>query len=149
MIQRIQSIWLALAAAASFCLLIFPFAELSGNTAQMNMLSDGFFDLNDDIILMVSALAIGVLSLITIFLFKNRKVQSRVGRLALICSILCIVLLGIYLFQEYNLYTEAVGSDIAFRFGIVLPFLSLLFISLGLRGITKDDKLVKSMDRLR
>lgn len=149
MIQRIQSIWLGLAAAASFCLLLFPFAELGGNTTQMNFLSDGFFELKDDIILMVSGLAIGVLSLVAIFLFKNRKVQGKIGRLALVCNIICVVLIGIYLYQEYNLYTESVGSDIAFRFGIILPFLTLLFISLGLRGISKDEKLVKSMDRLR
>ena len=33
--------------------------------------------------------------------------------------------------------------------GTVLPFISMVFLILALQGIRKDDKLIKSLDRLR
>jgi len=44
------------------------------------------------------------------------------------------------------------GSTIAIQenyFGLAMPFLAILFAALANRFISKDNKIVKSMDRLR
>ena len=44
---------------------------------------------------------------------------------------------------------DANTHDINEELGVALPVLFLVFAALAQRGIMKDEKLVKSMDRLR
>ena len=71
MIQRIQSVWLLLAAACAFA--GFKFSYYSGvktNDAKL-------YELNatSTSLLMIGTIAVGALALITIFLYKKRKLQ--------------------------------------------------------------------------
>jgi predicted Co/Zn/Cd cation transporter (cation efflux family) len=65
---------------------------------------------------------------------------------ALILNIGGLVFAIYYLTQNL---TEAGRAAIEFAFGGAFPLLSILFCFLAYRFIRKDDKLVKSMDRLR
>ncbi len=86
-----------------------------------------------------------LLSIIAIFLFKNRKIQLTVAIMVIILSaglIIASASYGIYLTGNFKM-------KISPEIQMVLPFLILLFSVLAFRGILKDDRLVKSYDRLR
>lgn len=141
MIQRIQSVWLILAAAAS--LLTLKFSFYSGN-----IIKDGqpkaFSQLvaTDSMLLTITTVATGLLALVTTFLYKNRTLQSRLCLVALLLSCLNLVLFYI----EVKKFVPLEGNyDLTAVIAIVVP----LFIILAIRGIYRDQKLVKSLDRLR
>jgi len=82
---------------------------------------------------------------ITIFSFRNRKIQLKF-------SISVIVLSGmLILTSAYCIYFVIAEYNARFKpgFKMIIPFLMLIFAILAYRGIKKDDILVKSYDRLR
>ena len=85
-----------------------------------------------------------VLSLWTIFMFKTRIRQVNVNRLNIVINFL---LLGIMVFVLLNLPGENDFSEKGI--GPFLPIISIVFLSLANKAILKDERLVKSVDRLR
>ena len=70
MIQRIQSIWLLIVALAAFATYTL--------TLYIGKLADGtekVLQLADDFLLVIIIIALGMLAIICMFLFKNRKLQ--------------------------------------------------------------------------
>lgn len=135
MLQRIQSLWLLAAAVCSFLTLKFEFyagTDLMGQAARLSA--------QTNILLMIMAVVTGVTSLIAIFLYKQRKLQARVTGIGLVISIIFITLL----FLQFKFFsTGTISLWCVFYFAI--PTL-LIF---AIRGILKDEKLIKSMDKLR
>ena len=142
MIQRIQSIFLFLASAASFGLFGLPFANTEEAVVNSEIFKDQAFNLFDDTGILALFCAAGGLALIAIFLFKNRVLQSRIAQLVLLVTIIGIGWTA-YVFSQEK--TDTVNLD----FGLALPLLTLVFTFLAFRNIKKDEKLVQSMDRLR
>lgn len=141
MIQRIQSVWLLLAAAASFLTLKFSF--YSGNIMREGQ-PKAFSKLvgTNDILLTISIVATGLLALVAIFLYKNRKLQMRLCLIALLLSCLNLVLFYI----QIKKFVPLEGNyDLTAAIAIAVPVL----IIFAIRGINRDQKLVKSLDRLR
>jgi len=146
MIQRIQSIFLLLAAGAAFSLFAFPFATTSEAVQASGIFADASYTLQDNIALLALFCLAGGLAFISIFLFNNRKNQLLVGRLAIIANIIGLVLALILFMQDRDNLGAATPNDGA---GLFMPFVFLLFGLLALRYINKDEKTVRSMDRLR
>lgn len=144
MIQRIQSIFLLLAAGASLGLFGLPLASGKA-TAQNALLADGVFNLNDHIGLMIAFAGAGALALIALLLFKNRPLQLRLSLISL------LFVLGGIGFGAYLLFTQAGEAIDALNIGLgtFLPLLAIILILMANRFIKKDEKLVRSMDRLR
>lgn len=141
MIQRIQSIWLlivALTAFATYTLKLYS-GRLADGTVREFLLADNF-------LLVILIIALGVLAILCIFLYKNRKLQFRLSVLGVIFSIafLFIEYLKVEEFKETNKTLS--GS---YQIGALLPIIMIIFFILAARGIYKDEKLVKSLDRLR
>ena len=90
MIQRIQTIWLLLAAAAAFLTLKFSF--YSGNIIVEGAKTFQNLTARSQIVLTILSAGVGLAALITIFLYKNRKQQMRIILLALLVSLVNIVL---------------------------------------------------------
>jgi peptidoglycan/LPS O-acetylase OafA/YrhL len=88
---------------------------------------------------------IPALSLVTILLFKNRKIQLWFS-LSLIIIVVGLIIISI-------LYSSIVitqyDANIIPGFKIIIPVMLLVFALLAYRGIRKDDRLIKSFDRLR
>jgi Domain of unknown function (DUF4293) len=140
MIQRIQSIWLLLASVAAFLTLKVPF--FSGNQLDTVTNTKQFVLLNamSSIWLLILAVAVGVASLVALFLFKDRKRQ-----LLVVSAIAVVALLNIVLyFSETKHFAE--GN---INLTSLLAFSIPLWLALALRGIWKDEQLVKSTNRLR
>jgi hypothetical protein len=95
-----------------------------------------------NLLLLILTSGVGIASLIAIFLYKNRKMQFRIALITLLVSLLN---LGIY-FSEAQKFVPGEGKyDLTAVFAIFIPI--LLFFAI--RGIRRDEKLVKSLDRLR
>jgi len=139
MLQRIQTIWLLLAFLCGFLTLKFSF--FSGNKLDANNVS-AFTKLiaSSNIIILILTVAVFIAAVIAIFLFKNRKLQLRIILVTFLVSLLNIFLY----YRETQKFVNGEYSITAIL-AIAIP----VFLLLATRGVYKDEKLVKSMDRLR
>ena len=136
MIQRIQTIYMLLVAAiAGGLTFVFGLYTLEDGAAVFA---------KDEPLYLGLFMASAVLALITIFLFKNRKLQFVLNRLNIILN---LILLGIFVYRMLNLSGESELSEKGI--GIILPIISIVLLVLANRAIKKDEDLVKSVDRLR
>ncbi len=150
MIQRIQSLWLLLAAICAFLSLKFSFYTgnilLNDQVVLRNLTGLGLTGDTADVqpainfISLLLIAAAGIIALLSIFLYGNRKLQLRIAIVSLIIAILAVV----YLFIKTKDFTTGTLSLTS-----VFAFLAPVFAFLAVRGISKDEKLVRSMDRLR
>lgn len=146
MIQRIQSIFLLLASAASFALYGVPFASTPRETMDNEIFADQVFNLQDHLGLIIFFTLSGALALVAIFLFRNRRLQMRLTIFTVVALIVGIAFGLIYYLQNTGGLGDVTVND---RIGMYLPIVALIFTLLAYRYINKDEKLVKSMDRLR
>lgn len=132
MIQRIQSLYLLIAAV------------VSGGLSQV--FSTGFDAIGviNNPYIYESLVVSGIFSLIIIFIFKNRKLQFVLGRLNILLN---IILLGVFVYLALNISGEALVSEKGI--GRIIPLISIVFLVLANKAIKKDEELVKSVDRLR
>lgn len=143
MIQRIQSVWLLLAALCGF--LVLTDAPIFKATLANNVVRN--LSANDSLLLFALIIGIACLSLIGIFLFKKRPTQIRLCIIGIILSIVAVVL-EVKNVEDYKTATPGLVKG-AYQLGALLPILMIIFLILAARGIYKDQKLVKSLDRLR
>ena len=138
MIQRIQSVWLLLAAIFDAVTFRFPF--FTGD--WMKDALPAVIDLNARTTTGLTALSIadGALAFVTIFLFNNRKLQLKLTYLGLFLTALLITL---YFLEMGHFSQGSIALWCIFHFGILASYI------LAARGILKDEKLIRSMDRLR
>lgn len=90
--------------------------------------------------------ALAVIALLTVFLYQNRKLQLRLTGFAML-----LLGLGVYALYAYSLqraYFNPTGTT-AFQATVYVPIAILLLLLLAYRGILNDEKLIRSMDRLR
>ena len=143
MIQRIQSIYLLLASTVSGGLIfVFDLWEnLKGEIFVLDLFS------RESILLKVVPLLFilsSIISIVTIFLFNNRKLQFVIGRIIILIN---LFLLGLLIYVSLTLPGEVSISEKGI--GMFLPILAILLIVLANKAIKKDEDLVKSVDRLR
>ena len=136
MIQRIQTLYLLIAFGISAGL-IFVFDLYTD-------INQGLVFAKDNYLYLGLFLGSALLSLISIFSFKNRKFQFVLGRLNIILN---FILLGVFVYQSLSLSGETLVSEKGI--GMILPIFSIVFLVLANKAIKKDEDLVKSVDRLR
>jgi hypothetical protein len=155
MLQRIQSIYLLLACLALYALFLFPFAHnvyVDGKPASITV-TGVFEDVNGArtqtqffVALTVATVIIGLIPLAIIFFYKNRKRQIALSYSA----ILVIIGYSFWMAQTVKSVMGSIQLDTHnWGIGLFLTSLSLLFIIMAAKAIQRDEKLVKSADRLR
>ncbi len=137
MIQRIQTIWLFLAAVCVF--LTLTLSTYFGT--NKDLIPSSFLNGLDTLPLIFTTFATGIVALISIFLYKNRKQQLRFTLLGLLLQ---VVLMFLY-YREIETY---VGKG-NFSISAVLHIAVLLFFILAAQGMRSDDKLIRDSNRLR
>ena len=135
MLQRIQSVYLLLAAICSGGL-----SQVLSLTAVGSNVEYAF----DSLEYMILFLASAALSLIAVFLFKTRQTQFVLGRLNIILN---LILLGLFIYRLLTLSGETANSEKGI--GLLLPIVSIVLLVFANKAIKKDEALVKSVDRLR
>ncbi|MDB5227144.1 MAG: hypothetical protein JWN78_1337 [Bacteroidota bacterium] len=136
MIQRIQSVYLFLAALAAIVFLFVSFGKIQMNGSiiiMKGMMRDDFSFLCG---------VISAVSFLSIFLFNKRKVQMKTVLLSILLS---FGLIGL------SVYAIVLHQKDHYQFGpaVIFPLFVLIFNFLAYKGIKHDENLVKSMDRLR
>lgn len=141
MIQRIQTVWLALAAICGFAMARVPLftATLADKTSRTFLATES---------LLTFALVIGIacLSLVLIFLYKNRPTQYK---LAITGGLLSAAVIALQVYSVENFKKSINIVQGTYQWGGLLPIAMMIFLFMAARHIRKDEKLVKSLDRLR
>ena len=136
MIQRIQTLWLLLASICAFASVKLPFyfgsLEVPGPTITITPY--------DNFMLLVFVIATALMGLVTIFLFSNRSLQIKMCIVGLVLSLANLM--------HYFLYMKNFKTGGLSLYSI-LSFLVPVFFILAIIGMYKDQKLLKSLDRLR
>jgi hypothetical protein len=139
MIQRIQTVWLFL--ATLFAALTYKFPFYTGNIIDKEnvqryeklVASSNFL-----VLVFTAGLIAGTIAII--FMYKNRKQQMWLTVAALGLSVINII---IY-FKEVKKFISG-NMSLTSILALAIP----VFLLLAINGIWKDEKLVKSLDRLR
>jgi hypothetical protein len=155
MLQRIQSIYLFLASLTIFALFLFPFVhDVYVNNKPVTVMVTGIYQnvngqqTHTDFFTALTAATgvVGLLPLVIIFLYKNRKQQIA------LCYSTMLVIIGYSYWVSQTVKNAVQDANLAmsnYGIGIILLSVSIVFIILAQKAIQRDEKLVKSADRLR
>jgi hypothetical protein len=149
MIQRIQTLLLFLAFLLLGMFLIIPYAHIHGNNNLALLKVINFNQTNSSVLYYLQEVvfvAILLVELATIFLFKNRKRQMLFCLLAILGSAVLAVLMY---FNAQLIAHNLSGSVVQYNLGVIILFFVILLDYFAYRRIKKDDDLVRSLDRLR
>ena len=156
MIQRIQSIFLFIVVVLSAVLFFVPVAHLSDVKFLYSQSIMQVCDVNAPgsctaPTYYIAALngVIGLIALITIFLFRNRKRQMLLGNLNMLLIVAMIVLTFFTIDKNTDSIKSGATLTAAYGIGSYLMVAMLIFTFLANRFIRKDDDLVRSADRIR
>ncbi len=152
MIQRIQSLWLFLAAVALIAVLFLPVGMFKMPNGLYECTAFNMTQVGSVPPMNVPVWPIGILSgmaslfsILSIFHFKKRDRQILWAWAAFTFEvILAIGLIGMFLYFKY-----ALDAWVGFGPAVLMPFLGLILDYLGIKGIKKDEALIKSLDRIR
>ena len=133
MIQRIQSIYLLVATIAM---------NLVSFKVPVWTLNKELTYAQDDSKLFILTITASLFSAIAIFLFKNRKFQMKLIRLAVLVISIIAVRLGLLLGNSEFVFTLNYNC-------IALLLFALSALVMAYRGVKKDDDLVRSVERIR
>jgi len=135
MIQRIQTIYLALVIASVIAYLNIAFIKVDGIGIRAI----------EEISLATVASLTAIVALVCIFMYKMRTLQLKLCLVGIVFSTITTTLT---MLQYYN-YLPKTDAGKSIFIGMAFPLLMIIFFAMAQAGIRKDDKLVKSMDRLR
>lgn len=152
MIQRIQSVYLLIAAILMAVVVCTPLAVLIGASDSFYLFkSMGVFENGLTLVypswgIAVCAVISALISFVSIFLFKKRKLQIKMSYVSIVFIILFYAAFAAYL------YTGQVALEAKFskvEYGLALPVISLIVMVLALTKIKADERLVQSLNRIR
>lgn len=144
---------------AFFCYLsclFFPLAEIDpkdmGTTVLLQVLgtvSEGG-EINFSIVclpLLLLEMISAMISLGTIFLYKNRPLQMKLCTFVIITSVLWYIYLALMFFQVISL--QDVEGQMKLSFWTILPVCAIALVIAARIKIHDDEELVRSADRIR
>lgn len=158
MIQRVQSLYLL--AITIICIAVttlnITFFRESGKVSEQYEKTVISVDFNstDTLTQQVSTnnsliyflLSAALVSLVAIFLYKNRKLQLK---LVLATLVLQIAIMIIMYKLSFGMHYTSIDTQKEVLAGAFMPLSAVIFGFLAYRAIARDEKLVKSLDRIR
>jgi len=151
MIQRIQSVYLLIAAAFMLLFYMVPICVFVTDTFSYQFFSCHLThpeNLEPPVALMpLTLLPIlsAIISLYSIFLYKKRKLQMRMGKINMLLIFTVFVIMLLYIYRIDAL----LAGKVKIGFSGIFPLLAFIFIVMANKGIKHDDDLVRSADRIR
>ena len=149
MIQRIQTVYLLLSALLLGLMFFLPLAHAIGpENSVFRIMVWGYDDPIVNSLTLAATTLLGatiVLEIITVFRYKKRRLQKRLCTAQIVLLLLTAGVTALYLksFGEEGFGPVALSVTAAF------PLVAAILTLLARRGIVKDDKLVRSLDRIR
>ena len=135
MIQRQQTLWLLLSAICALLSYWLPF--YSGT--KEGVVGTAFLNGGSTFLLLVFTGLSTALALFTIFLYKDRKTQFRLCLAGIVISVLIII----FYFTAMKKFSGSISLS------CLIVFAMLVGYSMAAYRIRKDQRLMKSLERLR
>ena len=177
MIQRKQTLFLLLAVCAMAMCFMFPLASFTAKaplgvpvSGELNLIAKENPNLMNDILngeavtmgqkeyikvwpLTVLTTLSALITLVAMFLYKNRITQMRVVAVAFLLDVVDIFLIFIWAVDSYisKVTVPMACTDINVHYGVGTwcPIVAVVLMFLAQRAIKKDEEKVRAADRLR
>lgn len=140
MLQRVQTLWLLLSVASALLTFKLPFYNgtvINGTEG----VTGAELTATDNVWLTILTIGVILLGILAIFLFKDRKAQIRFSFFGLLASIGLIAL--------YTTYIKNFAPGGSISITAILTLLTVVGFFFALKGIRRDQKLVRDLNRLR
>jgi len=167
MLQRVQTIFMTIAAISMLLILFFPIWEKSDQnfeaekreyaimdsfqlTYEQHNIETGEVQLlgtQSTILISIGAILSALVMFWSITRYKNRMTQVKLNALFSLLAAATFVGIYIYISKANALFDPKIFGT--FLIGFYLPIVAMLNNFIANRFIRKDEKLVKSMDRIR
>ncbi len=148
MIQRKQTLFLLAIAIIAIILFFVPFLSVTINEQLYKIcLMPGCSPEVVKSTIYVPMILNGIIligSLVSVFQFKNRILQQKLSNLL---GALNVVLMALFFLLSYTNSTDL--NAVNYSFGAFLPAINVIFAFLAAYFIKKDERLVRSADRIR
>lgn len=159
MIQRVQSVYLAIVVALTLLMFFIPFSviivphadpllekaimlKLAGIISTTHGKAERI-EVPYWLIALVSVIT--VLALASLFMFKNRSKQMLFCKINMV--LICLLAVGLFWMEDGM--SKDYNGKLTYLVGSYIPVIQLVLTFLAERAIKKDDELVRSADRLR
>jgi hypothetical protein len=155
MLQRIQSFYLFIVVVLLLMIFFNPLAiffDQSGNLYMLlyigveKLTSSGWIIIKHSVLTSFLLVISIILTLVSIVLYKNRKIQIKVCYILMIllfCATCTIFLTYKWVQMQFLLKNSNLSMS------SILPVISIILVYLAIIAIKKDEKLVRSADRIR
>ena len=140
-IQRWQTVWQLVAAVLMWVFCFVPMALVNADFSPESVTF--LYPMDMPVLFTLNAL-VGVLLLISIFLYKNMRRQKMLTLVSMVLIAVSMVAEAIVLLS----WNES-GEQVEWMGSIFLLVGALAFAFMAWRGISSDEKLLRAADRLR
>ncbi len=155
MIQRIQTVYLLLAAVLMSLTLFLPLATIwqGGNEIIIKAwFADGTVGFKAPLPLYLGIIlsVATALPFVTIFLYKKRMTQIRLCVSEIVLLLGSAAFIALYCYRMCDVLAELMQElNFTLGFAALMPIVAIIPMVLAIRGIAKDEALVRSLDRIR
>ncbi len=169
MIQRIQTVWMALTAALVCVVLFSPAVSFSMGGVDFRLMSYGIKGGVSGVMLVYggaetsgevvtstlsicTAVLLGLAALVpfvTIFLYKNRQLQARLLGAEFALLVGGAGFFAWYVFSTWRSVVEEMSENFFFSFFPLLLVVAMLANWFAIRGVLRDEIMVRAADRIR
>ena len=145
--QRVQTLFLLVVVATSVCLMLFPFVSYENlfNVFTLKVYNQPFCGTLYYVAEALNTLIL-ILSAVCIFLYKKRVLQFKIANFI---ALLSAGLLAVLLFTDVARVESFLGGQKHVLWPSYLPIAGMFSAFLAGLFIKKDEKLVRSADRIR
>ena len=155
MIQRIQTVYLLLATVLMSLTLFLPIATIwqGGNEIIIKAwFADGTVGFKAPLPLYLGIIlsVATALPFVTIFLYKKRMTQIRLCVSEIVLLLGSAAFIALYCYRMCDVLAELMQElNFTLGFAALMPVVAIIPMVLAIRGIAKDEALVRSLDRIR
>lgn len=156
MIQRIQSIYLLVAGIVTIVLLFIPIGTLTSELGFYTYTPFTVHVINTDLVVAktffvaILLLLSSIISFVTIFLYKKRKLQVRLINFNMLI-VLATLLTMLYIYPKFvfTKIQDLNNTVLEYNYVILIIALTAMGFYMAKKAILKDEALVRSSERLR
>lgn len=133
MIQRIQTLFLTIAAGLLISMLFIPMVKFAGSGTTIR-----YVEYTPTFIMLLVTI---VLCITTVFSYRKRIFQIR------LCNLNSLILLGFQIFMIVKFFTRE--PEMIYTLAAVFPIAAAILTFIAMRYIARDEALVMASTRLR
>lgn len=155
MIQRIQTVYLLGVFLAECLMLFLPWVEYTAAGVsvvfQPLCLGAGCQDGGavNTLSLAITLLVCIALTVYTITRYKDRKLQIKLVRWNMLALLFSTGVFSVFHYMAIGAMQAQGELSMHYRWVVALPAVALVLLWMALKGIRKDEELIRSVDRLR